>query len=152
MWEISNTLQILGFFRSALFGCFFCFFYDVLRAHRKVYSPSDFKVFVQDMAYFLICAPVTFCLFLSITNGELRLYVFAGIITGFALMRLTLSRLFFFILVKIFDFLKGVFKSITDLLNRFFSFFDGLIGGISAFFCIFFRKAVNSLKKLLKKQ
>lgn len=151
MWEISNTLQLLGFFRSALFGVAFCLFYDVLRAHRKVYSPSDIKVFIQDVAYFSVCAPITFCLFLSITNGELRLYVFAGIVTGFVLMRLTVSRFFFLILVKLINLIKIIFERLTDILNRFFSFFEGILSAISAFFRKFFKKAGNSLKKLLKK-
>ncbi len=112
MWEINNGLQIIGLLRAALFGVIFALIYDILRALRRVNAFSDFAVFLQDILYFIIVSPILFFLLLSLTNGEMRLYVFIGVIIGFVFIRLTVSKIFCFLLEHIFCFLNMILLNI----------------------------------------
>lgn len=117
MWEISNLSQLTGFAYSALFGCIFCLAYDILRASRTVVKPGVWAVFTEDIIYALICAPVAFCLLLAVTGGELRIFVFFGLLCGFVLFRLTLSRFFLFVFEKAFAFSVFIISKIKALFN-----------------------------------
>jgi spore cortex biosynthesis protein YabQ len=152
MWEINNNLQILGFLRSVALGGIFCVLYDILRSLRKTFRCSDFSVFWQDIFYFTLCAPVTFCFLLAITNGELRAYVFFAIMLGFVVIRLTLSFLIlrilnvcFLVLKKVYLFVCRLFEIIIMQLNKVFTV-------LVHFFEKIFKKVINSYKKVLKKQ
>ncbi len=137
MWEINNTLQIIGLARSALFGLFFALFYDVFRALRKIYNYSAFSVFLQDISYFAVISPIVFLLTLSLTNGELRLYVFIGVILGFFLTRILISKIFVFLLVKLFGLMKRIItlfsKGVNIFLNKISKIFIGLSSKLSKF-------------------
>lgn len=117
MWEISNLSQLTGFAYSALFGCIFCLAYDILTASRTVVKPGVWAVFAEDIIYALICSPVAFCLLLAVTGGELRIFVFFGLLCGFVLFRLTLSRFFLFVFEKAFAFSVLIISKIKALFN-----------------------------------
>ena len=117
MWEISNLSQLTGFAYSALFGCIFCLTYDILRASRTVVKPGVWAVFAEDIIYALICSPVAFCLLLAVTGGELRVFVFFGLLCGFVLFRLTLSRFFLFVFEKAFAFSMLIICKVKALFN-----------------------------------
>lgn len=152
MWEIDIKLQLLAFLRSVGLGVIFCILYDVLRAIRKIGNSSDILVFAEDILYFLICAPITFCFLLATTNGELRGFVFFGIISGFLLMRITVSKYILNILIKVFKIIRKVFL----LINHYFGVFIDLLVRIftqfSSTIAKFFKKALKIVKKLLKKR
>ena len=137
MWEIDNALQIIGLARSALFGLLFALLYDVFRALRKVYDYSAFSVFLQDIAYFAVISPIMFLLTLSLTNGELRLYVFIGVILGFFLTRILVSKIFVFLLVKLFGLIKILIvligNGVDAFINKISKIFNRLISKLSKF-------------------
>ncbi len=83
MWEISSNLQIANFLRAVLLGGFFCLLYDLFSAARKAGANSTAAVFLQDIFYFVIIAPITFCFLLATTNGEVRAYIIFGVFLGF---------------------------------------------------------------------
>ena len=133
MWEIDIKLQLLNFFRSGLLGMLFCIFYDFLRAVRRNSTPSAIRVLFQDIFYFLVLAPVTFCFFLAATNGEIRSFVFIGIIGGFIILRYTLSP----IITKIFAFFIGLIKKLFYRAKRVLDYiFEGIFRIFERFFSI----------------
>ena len=140
MWEINNLSQLTAFLYSAVLGCGYCILYDVFRAVRKVYMSSAFSIFWQDIVFSLLCAFSCFCFLLTVTNGELRMYVIFGICLGFALCRLTVSRVLFFIL-----------RNILGLLKRFFSGVGAFLSSVFLKTENFLKKQANTFKKLLKK-
>lgn len=152
MWEINNELQLLGFLRSVALGGLLCVFYDFLKAYRIAAKPSAVSVMVQDILYFCLCAPITFCFLLSVTNGEIRGFVFVGAVFGFILLRLTISGILVKILVFVF---KGGLK-ISAVFNR------GIYNICVLIYRLFdkimlllvknLKKAANCLKKVLKKR
>ncbi len=152
MWEISNSLQIIGFLRAVILGGGFCVFYDFLRALRRSGFDSDFAVFMQDILYFIILLPITFCFLLALTNGELRAYFFAGIAVGFTVIRISVSKLFLKLFVLIFSVFKKVYSFLKRLINKIFLFISVFTGKIYLFFKEISVKSLNCFKKLLKNQ
>lgn len=152
MWEIDIELQIFHLGLAAALGGIFCLLYDLFRAIRLAVKCSDIAVFFQDILYFCILAPVTFCFLLSTTNGQVRGYIIFGIVTGFAITRCTLS----FLLMKIYSFLlKWVFAffgAVKRIKEAVFTRIEAVAGVFRTKTEKNLKKAVNTLKKLLKKQ
>lgn len=143
MWEINNSLQLLGFARAAGLGVIICLVYDIFRAFRKAKKYDTFTIFFQDIFFSFFITFAVFLFLLSTTNGELRAFVLIGIFIGFFICRFTVSpllfKLIFFILSKIFMFFSFVS-------NNFHAFFE-LLEGNAVKIC---KKSGKTLKKLLK--
>ena len=102
MWEIDNFSQLTGVLYSAAVGAIYSFVYDIFRAARKTLRHSAALVFFEDIVFSFICAVSCFCFLLAISGGEMRGYVFFGILCGFTLFRVTASRFSLFIFKKLF--------------------------------------------------
>lgn len=143
MWEINNSLQILSFLRSILLGVLLCVLYDFIKSARLTVDFSDIAIFLQDIIYSCISAFVTFVFLLSVTNGEMRGYVILGVLAGFIIWRITLSRFLCKFLKFIFSGVKRLFDVIS---NWFYTEFD-LITEKIVKNC---KKTLKTVKKLLK--
>ncbi len=152
MWEINNSLQILGFVRSILLGALFCFWFDILRSVRKVFNCGVTAVFWQDIIFWLTCAPITFCFLLAVTNGEIRAYVIFGIIIGFLVFRITLSKIFLRIISFVFLMLKKLNLLFLRLEDILFSRISAIFFALFQFLHNYFKKVRICCKKCLKKE
>ena len=139
MWEISNSAQISAFLYSVLLGMCFCLFYDLLRAFRFAVKSTDFSVFMYDIFYFSVISVITFIFLLAVTNGELRGFVFLGILLGFLLFYFTVSRFLLKYLKSLFALFATIFNKISNGLNEKFKKAD-----------IFITKILITVKKYLK--
>lgn len=101
MWEINNYHQWSTFFYSVLLGIGLCVLYDLFRLDRKVFRRSAVTVFFEDIVFWLIAALATFCLLLLHTNGQVRAFVLIGLLIGFLICRLTLTRLTDFLIAPL---------------------------------------------------
>ena len=152
MWEIDSLSQVLGFLYSAAFGSICCVAYDVLRAVRAQTKFSAVAVFVQDIVFSVVCAFACFCLLLSVTGGDMRIFVFVGIAVGFLACRLTLSRVLLFVYSKILKAVKWLFRKICLCLRAVFTFIDKSTAFLKKKTLKFCKFLSNMLKKLLKKK
>ncbi len=104
MWEISNYDQVNTFLLSVILGGLCCVIYDILRALRKVCLNSFWAITIGDILLWIFYAFVTFIFLIARTNGEIRVYVLLGELTGFILFRISISKFLFsalkFIFVK----------------------------------------------------
>ena len=152
MWEIDIKLQLINLLYSAVLGGFYCLLYDIFRAIRMTVKCSDIAVFIQDILYWSILAPITFCYLMIATNGQIRGYIILGIIIGFIFVRYTVS----FILIKIYSLiLKGLiwlFSVFTRIKSAVFNRILQIFDDFTKFIKKIFKKGINTLKKLLKKQ
>ena len=98
MWEISNSLQAVCFLRAIILGLSLSLFYDIFSALRKSGLNSFFDVLVEDIIFFAVATPIIFLFLIATTNGEVRLYIILGIIIGFLILKLTLSKFIVFVL------------------------------------------------------
>lgn len=140
MWEISVNAQVLGTLYAVPVGAAFCLFYDIIRIFRKSVKPRFAIDFLLDVFFWIICAFVTFCLMLIFSSGQLRWYIFFGLLVGFLIFRFTLSRLIILLSFRI-----------IDLLTRFFSAVNCLLTKIFTKVSIFFRKIFDFFIKIAKK-
>lgn len=142
MWEISNSLQLLSLFRSIIFGFIIFLIYDILRSITISFKFSDINIFITDVLYCVLLMPFVFCFLIVTTNGELRGYIFIGLIIGLLFWKYTLSRLYFPLLVKL---NVIIYKGSTWIYRGIFSIFSSLY----LYFCKFFKNCLNLFKKML---
>lgn len=146
MWEISNYNQIISFLLSICLGSVFCFFYDVVRALRKVCINSFFAVAVTDVLLWTFYAFITFIFLMATTNGEIRAYVLWGELIGFGLFRISISKLLFpflsFIILKAY----ALKRKTTRILGVIYTKIEELCLKMLKYMC----NLIKSIKKLLK--
>ena len=143
MWEINNSLQLLSFLRAVVLGVLLCVLYDFIKSARLTVNFSDIAIFLQDIIYSLVASFITFIFLLSVTNGEMRGYVILGILVGFILSRITLSRLLCKFIKLIFGGVKRIFGAVS---KGFYTKFDLLTGKMNKI-C---KKTLKTVKKLMK--
>lgn len=152
MWEIKNNQQVFSFVISVIFGVGYCLFYDVFRSCRRVFKSNTAAVFFGDIIFFVIIAFVTYLLLLALCSGELRGYMFFGILLGSVVCNFTLSRL----TLKLFPFIIGNFLKVFLLLKNIFTALNSkilrLVSKVTAFFVNFFKKSTKYLKNVLKRK
>ncbi len=121
MGYIDVSYQAVTFALSLLLGAVLCMLYDVVRALHKTYIQGFFEVLVCDLLYFGVSAVITFCFLVIRCQGSVRFFVLVGQLIGFMAVRLTLSRWFLVVAVrilKIFSYIFGFFGSITVSIMR----------------------------------
>lgn len=152
MWEIKNNQQVFSFVVSIIFGVGYCIFYDLFRSCRRVFKSNTAAVFFGDIIFFVIIAFATYLLLLALCSGELRGYMFFGILLGSVACNFTLSRL----TLKLFPLIIGGFVKLILLLKTAFAALISKIVGIASkvwtFFAKFFKKSAKYLKNILKRK
>ena len=151
MWEIDLANQTTSFLLSAALGVILCIIYDVFRSYRKVKLPSVIAVFVQDVVFFALSAVLTFLLLIATTKGQIRAYVFLGIIIGFAVCRISLSIIIFKVLVWLFKKCKSLLRLINGIFSRCFLFLCDKFKVLLNKTVEIFKNMFFSCKKLLHK-
>lgn len=152
MWEINSRGQILTFLYSLLTGGIFCLSYDVFRAARKAVKHSVAAIFIEDIFCFTVWAYAFFCFLLATVNGEIRFFAIIGVILGFAVTRLTVSRFSFKFFVLAAKFIYGIFTAICGAFEYFFDLLNRIFGKTRSVLRKKLKKAVKVCKKLLKMQ
>ena len=123
-----------------LFSIIFTFAF-IQQKHIK--DKQTYYVFFQDVVFSLFSAFTIFTFLLSVTNGELRGFVFVSIAVGFIASRLTISRVWIWLLKLIIGIIKAGIRTVSKAV---YAGFDTAERNIA----IFSKKSVKDLKKLLK--
>lgn len=89
---ITNSGQLQELFLFGGLGFLLGALYDVFRVIRLLMRPSARVIFFQDLLYFTLGSVVTFLFALAVTGGELRFYLFLGLVTGFTAYYFTVGR------------------------------------------------------------
>lgn len=122
--------------------------FDVFRIIRRTFKTTDFTTYIQDVIFWIITGIITLAFIFYFNNGEIRFYVFLGIVLGISVYILTISKYVIKISVIIINYIKKVIstliniiliplKSIWKTINRFL---------FKPFFFVF----INIRKKLTK--
>lgn len=88
--DISSQLNV--FLYSVGFGFILGFIYDIFRIIRILVIKNNKAIPIQDIAYFLLCAVLTFVFLLVVNNGRFRFNILVALVLGFAVYYLTLGR------------------------------------------------------------
>ncbi len=100
--------QLYVFFVFILTGFLIGILFDIFRIIRKTFKSSDIVTYIQDSIFWILTGLLLlFCLF-KFNNGELRLYIFIGIISGFSIYILVFSKLFISISMFVIKVIKKI--------------------------------------------
>lgn len=113
--------------------------FDFFRILRRSIKTSNIVTYIQDILFWILTGIIVLYNIWYFNNGELRIFVFLGLIIGILIYMTTLSnivvKIFTKILVFLINILKMPLKVICKLLNK-------IITGIT----IFFNKITKKLK------
>ena len=100
--------EIYIFLLFILTGMSIGILFDIFRILRKSFKTIDFITYIQDFLFWLLAGAILLYSIFSFNNGELRGYIFIGVILGIILYMLILSKYFVKISVAIINILKKI--------------------------------------------
>lgn len=119
------TNQAYLFLIFAINGILIGLLFDFFRISRKVFNTNDIVTYLEDILFWILAGAIMLYSIFVFNNGELRLYMFLGIILGAFVYLLFISSYIIKINVKIINTLKkffGIiitpFKIIYDILHK----------------------------------
>ena len=90
-------------------GIIIAFIFDIFRIFRKSFKTPDWVTYIEDIIFwFITCVLLAYSIY-TYNNGEIRLFIFIGLIIGAILYILTISKYIIKFSVKIIRFLKIIF-------------------------------------------
>lgn len=114
--------QLYTFLIFILTGFCIGILFDIFRIFRRSFKTLDFITYVQDMLFWILAGAILLYSIFKFNNGELRGFIFVGIILGVILYLLLLSKYFLKISVKIIGFIKKIIgypiKVIVNFVNK----------------------------------
>lgn len=128
--------QLTTFFLYIISGMAICIFYDIFRVLRKSIRTSNMITYFEDAIFWVVVGSFLIWEIFEISYGELRSYIFIGLILGGVIYLLTMSKFFININVKIVTFLKKLILKIFTPIVR-------LIRKPIYFLCINTKKILN---------
>lgn len=139
--------EVIVFFLSCLLGGFFSFYYDCFRLLRKIIPHHAIIVFFEDIFYFASCSIIAFSFIVDKAQGEIRGFLFIGVILGYILYFFTISIVF----MKIMEFLFIAIRKILGVILKIIIFITLPLKLIIIAFDYFFNKFHRFLCDIVKK-
>ena len=84
--------------------------FDIFRALRKSFKTSNIITYIEDIIFWLLSGTLIIYNIWYFNDGEIRIYMFLGIIIGILIYLLTLSNIFSKISLLILNLLKKIIK------------------------------------------
>lgn len=104
--------QVFIFLIFILNGFLIGILFDIFRIFRKSFKTSDIFTNIQDILFWILVGLTLLYSIFKFNNGELRLYIFLGVLLGNFLYMLIFSNLFIKISVNIIEIIKKAIKII----------------------------------------
>ena len=109
-----NQLYLLCIF--TLSGFLIGILFDIFRILRKSFKTPDFITYIEDFIFWSLTGIYLLFIIFKFSFGEIRIFMFAGLIIGFIVYMVTLSKYFISINVKIITFLKNLILKILRVI------------------------------------
>lgn len=116
MTEVYSQLFCLGIF--IITGILIGLLFDVFRILRKSFHTADLITYIQDILFWILAGSMMLFSIFTFNHGEIRSYVFIGIIIGVVIYMLALSKLFVKSSVTIILFFKKIFSYPIHLIEK----------------------------------
>lgn len=111
-------LFLIFVFNGIIIGILFDFF----RILRKSFSGRDIITYIEDILFWILTGIILLYSFFTFNNGEIRLFMFLGVILGCIFYMITISKYFIKINVAIITVLKKIIYQIVKVLTLPFQF------------------------------
>lgn len=106
--EIYITEQAAIFFNSLLLGAVLGIIYDFFRITRLAFIMPPLLVLLEDLLFFLLSSIILFNYLLESNHGQIRYFIFIGVVLGWVLYYFSLGRLLIGISAKIIAIVRRV--------------------------------------------
>jgi len=121
--NINVYSQLFSLFIFALTGIAIGILFDIFRIIRKSFKTPDFITYLEDILFWILTGFILLFTIFTFNNGEIRVYIFIGLIFGIITYMLTLSKYFINISVNILRFVKRILSFpihiICNFINKF---------------------------------
>ena len=110
--------QLIEFFLYVVSGMAISIFFDIFRVLRRSIKTSNIITYVEDTIFWVIVGLFLIWEIFTISYGELRSYIFVGIILGIILYLVTISKYFINVNVKILNFFKAIILKLRNIIKN----------------------------------
>lgn len=152
--HINNLEQLTNFIYFIITGMVLGIVFDIFRILRKSFKTSDLVTNIEDILFGIITGIVLLFTIFLFNSGELRLYLFLGIIFGIILYLLLISKYFIKINVEIIKIIKKFIILITKPFIILQKFIKKIFFKPISFICInlklLFKKILKKFSKNIK--
>lgn len=104
----NNLEQLISFIYFIVVGIILSIIFDIFRILRRTIKTSDIVTNIQDVLFCIITGIIILFSIFYFNKGELRLYIFIGIILGIIFYMIFISKYFIKINVEIINFIKKI--------------------------------------------
>lgn len=110
--------QLFNLFIFIITGIVIGILFDTFRIIRKSFKTPDLVTYIEDIVFWILAGCILLFTIFTFNDGEIRIYIFAGLILGLSIYLLTLSKYFIKINVIILTFTKKIiYYPISIILN-----------------------------------
>ena len=102
--------QAYTFIIFVLNGFIIGILFDIFRILRKSFKTPDVITYMQDIAFWILSGLIILYSIFKFNSGELRLFIFIGVLLGIWAYILVLSKLFINMSVHIINFIKKIMR------------------------------------------
>ncbi len=110
--------QLYIFFIYIVSGVIVSMIFDIFRVLRKSIKTPNWITYIEDTIFWIIVGFILIWEIFTISYGELRAYIFIGLILGIVIYLITISKYFIKINVKIINFFKPVIIKLTNIIRK----------------------------------
>ena len=133
--------ELYTFLMFILTGLAIGILFDIFRILRRSFKTKDFITYIEDILFWIFTGIILLYSIFTFNNGELRGFVFIGVLLGIILYILTLSKY----LIKICVYAVNIIKKIIIFPIKL------LANLVKKIFIIPLNKIIVTIKKYLKK-
>lgn len=117
--KVSEYSQLFSLLIFILTGIVIGILFDVFRIIRKSFKTPDFVTYIEDILFWILSGSILLFSIFAFNYGEIRIYIFIGLIFGLVIYLLTLSKYFIKINVIILNFIKKILYYPIQIMNKF---------------------------------
>lgn len=110
------TNQAYIFIIFVMVGIIVGIIFDFFRILRKSFKTKDFVTYIEDIVFCILTGLILLYSIFKFNSGEIRIYMFLGVLIGCSLYMLTISKYFIKINVFILTTLTNILKKIISIL------------------------------------
>ena len=121
------TNQAYIFIIFVIVGSIIGIIFDFFRILRKSFKTNDFITYIEDIIFCILTGLILLYSIFKFNSGEIRIYMFIGILIGCALYMLTISKYFIKINVFILTTIINLMKKIINIIYIPLKFFQKIL-------------------------
>lgn len=110
------TSETILFLIFLLDGAIVGLLFDIFRILRKSFKTPDLITYIEDIGFGILSGAILIFSIIIFNKGELRLFIFLGIILGLIIYMLTVSKYVVKISVKIIRFITKIVTTILKII------------------------------------